>query len=234
MPRSMRRTALRPHTCAMSLALLDQGEMVPMRGTVSSVSPCMLAGAAPRGPYSSSVSSTARACSPSGSARSTKWTKCAVSALTAGSSAVTRSSSLARRNAESAAEPRICSLVKRASLLLTRRCRVHRHGKLRDVRAALQRTDLADAVLLHLVDPQDRMHRQKGALDSGELALDALFGGVEHHAGTLTKHKLFDLDEAEQLAVTDAARVHLINLALIHEHNPENVTGCHGGFQGCC
>ena len=33
MPRSMRRTASRPHTCAMSVALLDQGEMVPKRGT---------------------------------------------------------------------------------------------------------------------------------------------------------------------------------------------------------
>ena len=33
MPRSMRRTASRPHTWAMSVALLDHGEMVPKRGT---------------------------------------------------------------------------------------------------------------------------------------------------------------------------------------------------------
>ena len=33
MPRSMRRTASSPHTRAMSVALLDQGEMVPKRGT---------------------------------------------------------------------------------------------------------------------------------------------------------------------------------------------------------
>ncbi len=33
MPRSMRRTAPRPHTCAMSVALLDHGDTVPNRGT---------------------------------------------------------------------------------------------------------------------------------------------------------------------------------------------------------
>jgi hypothetical protein len=38
-PRSSRRTAARPQLCAMSVALLDQGEMVPKRGTTSSTSP---------------------------------------------------------------------------------------------------------------------------------------------------------------------------------------------------
>jgi len=39
MPRSMRRTGSSPHTRAMSVALLDQGEMVPARGTTSTRSP---------------------------------------------------------------------------------------------------------------------------------------------------------------------------------------------------
>jgi hypothetical protein len=34
--------------------------------------------------------------------------------------------------------------------------------------------------------------------------------------------------------VTDAPCVDLVNLALIHEHNAENVTGCHGEFWGRC
>ena len=50
MPRSMRRTASSPQTCAMSVALLDQGEMVPARGTTSSSSPSGASSASMRGP----------------------------------------------------------------------------------------------------------------------------------------------------------------------------------------
>ncbi len=39
MPRSMRRTAPSPQTWAMSVALLDQGDVVPTRGTTSIVAP---------------------------------------------------------------------------------------------------------------------------------------------------------------------------------------------------
>ena len=39
LPRSMRATASRPQTCAMSVAFDDQGEIVPGRGTVSSSCP---------------------------------------------------------------------------------------------------------------------------------------------------------------------------------------------------
>ena len=40
--------------------------------------------------------------------------------------------------------------------------------------------------------------------------------------------QLLHLDEAKQLPVVYLAGVNLVNLALIHEHNAENVTGCHG------
>ncbi len=38
-PRSNRRTPSRPHTCAMSVALLDQGDTVPTRGATVSRRP---------------------------------------------------------------------------------------------------------------------------------------------------------------------------------------------------
>src|SRR5689334_12608533 len=124
----------------------------------------------------------------------------------------------------------------RASLLLPWRRRVNRYRELRDVgrSAAFQHGDLRRAVLLHLVDAQDRVHRQEGALDTGEFALDALLGGVEHHRGALAEQQLLHLDEPEQLPVADLAGVYLVNLALIHEHNAENVTGCHGSRGGHC
>ncbi len=37
MPRSMRSTAPSPHTCAMSVALLDHDEIVPARGTTMTI-----------------------------------------------------------------------------------------------------------------------------------------------------------------------------------------------------
>src|SRR6516165_6858530 len=165
-----------------------------------------------------------------------KCMKRASSAAIANSSTRNRSRSLTIRNAESAGGPVSCSMGPRASFLLTRWSRVHRHGELRDIgrRAVFQHGDLRRAVLLHLIDAQDRVHRQEGALDAGELTLDALFGGVEHHGGSLTEQQLLHLDETEQFPVADAPGVYLVNLALIHEHNAENVTGCHGSRMGRC
>src|SRR6516225_11278855 len=172
----------------------------------------------------------------SGCASSMKCMKRASSAETAGSSRRNRSRSLTMRNAESAGGPVSCSMDPRASFLLTGRSRVHRHGELGDIRrrAAFHHGDLRGAVLLHFIDPQDRMHQQEGALDARELALDALFGGVEHHGGALAEQQLLHLDETEQLAVADPPGVYLVNLALVHEHNAENVTGCHGSRMGRC
>ena len=39
MPRSMRSISVNPQRCAMSVALLDQGEIVPERGTTNKHSP---------------------------------------------------------------------------------------------------------------------------------------------------------------------------------------------------
>src|SRR5215469_1739598 len=179
----------------------------------------------------------ARSAPVSDSARSTKCTNRASRPVTALESARSRSRSLAIRNADSARGPGSCSMGLPAPhlFLLTWWCRVHGHRELRDVGpTAFQHRDLADAVLLHLVDAQDRMHRQEGALDAGELALDALLRGVEYHRGALAEQQFVDLDESEQLSVADAPGVDLVNLALIHEHNAENVTGCHGSGWGRC
>ena len=60
------------------------------------------------------------------------------------------------------------------------------------------------------------------------IALDTLLRRVEHDRGALAEDELFHLDEAKQLPVVYLAGVNLVYLALIHEHNAENVTGCHG------
>src|SRR6516162_9676541 len=172
----------------------------------------------------------------SGSARSTKCTKRAATSATVGSSARSRSRSLARRKAESAAGPASCSMDYRRSFLLTGGSRVHRHRELRDVggSAAFQHGDFRGTVFLHLIDAQDGVHRQESAFYPGKLTLDALLGRVQHHGRSLPKEQLLHLDEPEQLAMADPAGVHLVNLALIHEHDAENVTGCHGSHGGRC
>ncbi len=71
------------------------------------------------------------------------------------------------------------------------------------------------------------MHGQHGALDAREFGLDAFLGGVEDHRSTFPEYQLFDLDEPEQAPLADLAGINLVNLALVHEHNLENVTGCH-------
>ena len=101
------------------------------------------------------------------------------------------------------------------------------HGKLADV-APLKGRDLAHSLLLHLIDPQHRMQRQVGALDPLELALDTLFPRIQDHRGALAEHQILHFQEAEQRSVGHFAGVNFINFALIHEHNLENVTGCHG------
>ena len=57
--------------------------------------------------------------------------------------------------------------------------------------------DLADALLLDFVDPQDRVHREIGAPYAGKLGLDALLGRVQHDGAALTEYQALDLDEAE-------------------------------------
>ncbi len=97
---------------------------------------------------------------------------------------------------------------------------------MRDV-AALDRGDLADALLLHLIDAQHRVQRQPGALDPLKLAFYPLFTRVEHHGTAFAEHKFFYLYESKDISVVDLTGVHLVDLALIHEHDFENVTGCH-------
>ena len=70
---------------------------------------------------------------------------------------------------------------------------------------------------------------RKVRLTPGELALDSLLRGVQDHRGALAEHQLLDLDETEQRPRgSRLPGVDLVNLALIHEHDAENVTGCHG------
>src|SRR6266446_6485663 len=102
-PRSMRRTASRPHRRAISVAFEDQGEMVPKRGTLSSMRPSP-AGAG--SPYWSRRCSTS--VSRVSSARSTS-TKCLCSGAAARTDCwivARRELSLSSRNAETARLPR--------------------------------------------------------------------------------------------------------------------------------
>ncbi len=64
-------------------------------------------------------------------------------------------------------------------------------------------------------------------LTPGELGLDALLARVQDHGGAFPEDQLLDLDEPEQATLAHFPGVHLVNLALVHEHNLENVTGCH-------
>ncbi len=50
---------------------------------------------------------------------------------------------------------------------------------------------------------------------------------IQDHRGALPKDQLFNLDESEQPALAHLTGINLVNLALVHEHNLENVTGCH-------
>src|SRR5579872_1130052 len=153
--------------------------------------------------------------------------KRASSAVTAGSSAVSRVSSLAMRKAESAGAPGRCNMLS-ALFLVRRGRRIQGDRELRDIGPALQRGNLAHTLLLHFIDAQYGVQGQVGALDTLEFALYALLGRIHHHRGALAEHQLLHLDEPEQLSVADASGINLINLALIHEHNAENVTDCHG------
>src|SRR5581483_9406947 len=220
MPRSIRCTASsRPQTCAISVALLDQGEIVPSRGTTRRVSPTAAVEAPIRGPYVRRRSRTSRSAGVRARFRSAKWTNRVSRALTAGSRACSLDRSLAIRKADSAGAPGIISIITsgQASLLVGRGRVVQGHGELGDIgAAAFDGRDFAGALLFDLVDPKHRMHGQKRPLHPFEFALDAFLARIQNDAGTLAEQHLFDLDKSEQFTMTDLAGIDLVNLALIH------------------
>src|SRR5688572_2211206 len=120
----------------------------------------------------------------------------------------------------------ITSIVRSFFRWIAARRRIQAHRELRDV-AAFECADLADALFLHFVDSQDGMHGQHGALDVRELGLDALLARIHDHGGALAEYQFLDFNEAKQATLAHFAGVDLVNLALVHEHNLENVTGCH-------
>src|SRR5690606_40505396 len=80
----------------------------------------------------------------------------------------------------------------------------------------LEAGDLAGALLVDLVDPNDRVHRQVRPLDAPEFRLDLLFRRVDDHGTALTEYELFHLDKAKQGPVTHVPGVDLVHLALAH------------------
>src|SRR6185369_1930053 len=104
---------------------------------------------------------------------------------------------------------------------VARRRRVQRCGELCHI--AFKLRDLAGTPLVHFIDAQHGMQRQITAFDALEFGLDALLGRVENQAGALAKNQLLDLHETQHRAVADFASVDLVNLALVHEHDPEYV-----------
>src|SRR3979490_370028 len=102
-PRARRRTASRPQRRAMSLAFDDHGEMVPRRGTLSSMRPPP-AGAG--SPYRSRRSSTAASRGSSVRSASTKGQYSAAAIRTDPWDVARRELSLSSRKAETAQLPR--------------------------------------------------------------------------------------------------------------------------------
>src|SRR6266571_5902021 len=102
-PRSMRRTASRPQRRAISLAFDDHGEMVPRRGTLSSMRPPP-AGAG--SPYCSRRSSAPLSRDSSGRSASTKCQYSAAAIRTDPWDVARRELSLSSRKAETARLPR--------------------------------------------------------------------------------------------------------------------------------
>ena len=68
---------------------------------------------------------------------------------------------------------------------------------------------------LHLINTNDRVHRDVGAADAFEFGFQMLFAGVDHQRGPLAENDIFDFDETHQSALADVACIDFINLALI-------------------
>jgi hypothetical protein len=84
-------------------------------------------------------------------------------------------------------------------------------------RTALQRDDLRAAALVHLVDADHRVHRHVQAVHAVELVAQLLLAGIDDDLGLAAPHEVGDLDEAEQHALPDLARVELEDAALVEK-----------------
>src|SRR5690554_807516 len=103
MPRSTRTSLLKPHWCAMSVAFDDHGEIVPRRGTVTSVAPSVVSAisSAPSNSHKCALSDAV-----SESLHSMKKQYVAVMRRTSGTRSTTAGRRRARRAEENAAPPR--------------------------------------------------------------------------------------------------------------------------------
>ena len=73
------------------------------------------------------------------------------------------------------------------------------------------------------------MQRKKCPLYTGKLRLDFFLGGIDDHCRSFPENQLFDLNEAEQVSVSDISGVNLVDLALIMKYDFEKVSGRHLG-----
>src|SRR5262245_13487188 len=158
-PRSIRRTASRPQLRAMSVALDDQGEIVPSRGTTRREGP--VPGPAD-GPYSSRRARTALSRSRSGRSVSTKC-QC--------SEAVTRRErwisarrelSFSSRNAETAVQPRSLRIndMKRAG-----KARLYRNASASQDPASVAPAELGVHQRAAQVHRRARLHARRAQVD---------------------------------------------------------------------
>src|SRR5210317_203160 len=104
--------------------------------------------------------------------------------------------------------------------------RVDRDRKLSDV-TSLDIGDLADSLLLYLVNANDRVHWQECAFDVGELRLDSLLGRIDQYRRPFTKDEILNLDKTEHLAMMNLARIDFVNLSLVCEDHPVDVLFSH-------
>ncbi len=61
-------------------------------------------------------------------------------------------------------------------------------------------------------------------MHAGELVLELLLGRIHHHLGPLAEQKFLHLQEAIQITLEDLTHVDFVDLALIEENNPVDLT----------
>ena len=93
--------------------------------------------------------------------------------------------------------------------------------------------DLAGAMFLDLIDSEHRMHRLERAQPSNSLLMRSSVGSrttLEHSPNSTSSTSINPNNSPWPTFTT----LDLVNLALIHEHNAKNVTGCHGSMGDRC
>src|SRR3990167_5461001 len=83
----------------------------------------------------------------------------------------------------------------------------------------LQLHDLADTLLLDLIDPDDGMHGDVAPGNLVELGLQPLLGWVNHDLAAFAKEEAFNFDESIEIALIDVLDIDLVDFSLVEKHD---------------